>query len=67
MAPADVKVGEPVNVESYRIIQGQRSGMQYDPVTSGGIGGKIEFVPSKSGQFTRNFVQEGGQLFAEIR
>lgn len=67
MSPADVKAGVPVNVESYRIIQAQRAGMQYDPVTGGGIGGKLEFTPSRSGQFTRNFIQEGGQLFAEIK
>jgi hypothetical protein len=66
LEPARVKAGESVAVESYRTIEGRRAGMHYDQA-SGSPGGKVEFTVGKSGMFTRNFVQEGGQLWAEIR
>ena len=62
-----MKAGETVAVETYRVIEGKRPGMHYDPVLSGGNGSKVEFTVGKSGMFTRNFVQEGGQLLAEIK
>lgn len=64
--PADVKAGDPVSAESYRLIQSPRANMTYDPITNGALGSLVGFTPSKSGKFTRNLVEQGGQLFAEI-
>ena len=66
LQPAAVKKGETITVETYRTLSARRSGMHYDQASSGAPGGPIEFVVGKSGNFTRNFVQEGGQLWAEI-
>jgi len=66
LEPADVQAGTPISVTSYRQIQAARAGATLAPITSGGLGSEIKFTPQVSGTFTRNFVKEGGQLFAEI-
>lgn len=65
LQPAQVKSGELVAAQSYRIISGRRAGMNY-VAADGNIGGEVSFTPSGSGKFTRNVVQEGGRLWAEI-
>jgi len=66
LATAKVTGGEPVTAESYRVIQARRSGMTYVQAT-GQPGGQIGFTPEKDGIFTRNTVQEGGILYAEVK
>jgi len=65
LEPADVRGGELVSAETYRLLQSQRPGMSYVPA-EGSLGGVMQFTPSKTGHFTRNLVQAGGQLMAEI-
>jgi hypothetical protein len=67
MKPAAVKEGELLSVQTYRLIGAQRPGMTYAPATSGGLGGEIEFTATKSGMFTRNFIQSESGLAAEIK
>ena len=67
MDPVEVQGGETVSVETYRVIGARRPGMQYFPIESGGVGSAIQFSPGASGMFTRNFVQEGNQLWAEVK
>lgn len=56
-----------MSAQSYRVIDQRRSGMQYQPVSGGALGSEISFTSSTGGLFTRNFLQEGGQLWAEIK
>lgn len=68
LAPVPVNAGDPVSATSYRIISNRRSGMTYDAAT--GVPGPqspISFTPSVNGLFTRNYVQEGNTLWAEIK
>jgi hypothetical protein len=63
--PAAVASNELVSANKYRLIE-RRSGMSYVPVTSGSLGGTLEFKSPSSGKFTWNVIQEGGQLYAEV-
>lgn len=67
MEPAAVKSGELLSVQTYRLIGAKRPGMTYSPASKGSLGGEIEFTATKSGMFTRNFVQDENGLSAEIR
>lgn len=67
MKTAPVGASELVSAGTYRQIAERRPGMTYVQVTSGNLGSVIEFTPTKSGKFTRNVVQEGQALWAEIR
>ncbi|MFH1303777.1 MAG: hypothetical protein ABIK07_22190 [Planctomycetota bacterium] len=67
MEPAAVKAGQLVSAESYRVIESIRPGMVTAPITSGQIGGLVEFTSPVDGVFTRNLVQQNGQLVAEIK
>ena len=67
MEPAAVKAGQLVSAETYRVIESVRPGMKTAPISSGQIGGLIEFTSPVDGMFTRNLVQQGGQLVAEIK
>ena len=64
-APATVGAGEQVSASTYRVIAARRSGLDYVPV-NGAIGGQLSFSSNVKGQFTRNVIQEGGQVLAEI-
>lgn len=66
MEPAAVKANEKVSAETYRIIQARRGGMSYAQVSEGSPPSVLAFTSPKNGTFTRNFVQEGGALWAEI-
>jgi len=66
LQPAKVKAGELVSAESYRVIESRRSGMSYVQA-EGQPGAMIKFTPDRDGYFTRNTVQEGGVLFAEVK
>lgn len=66
LKPVKVGADEMVSPQSYRIIQDRRAGMQY-VAANGSVGGEITFASPVAGMFTRNFVQEGGQLQAEIK
>ena len=66
LQPAQVRAGELVSAESYRVIQARRSGMTYDKA-DGQPGALITFTPSKDGYFTRNTVQEADGLYAEVK
>lgn len=68
LAPVPVNAGEAAQATSYRIIANRRSGMTYDAATgTPGPQSPISFTPSVSGLFTRNYVQEGNTLWAEIK
>jgi hypothetical protein len=67
MEPVAVKAGVLVSAETYRVIESLRSGMVTAPITSGQVGGLVEFTSPVDGMFTRNLVQQGGQLVAEIK
>lgn len=67
MQPAAVKAGQLVSAETYRVIESIRPGMVTAPITSGQVGGLVEFTSPVNGMFTRNLVQQGGQLVAEIK
>jgi len=67
MSAAAVKAGELVSAGTYRQIAERRPGMTYVQVSSGNLGSVVEFTPTISGKFTRNVVQEGQTLWAEIR
>lgn len=64
-APAAIKAGEQVSASTYRVISARRSGLTYVPV-NGSVGGALSFSSSVQGQFTRNVINEGGQVFAEV-
>jgi DNA-binding transcriptional regulator LsrR (DeoR family) len=61
-----VQGGQTVEAASYRVIEGRRPGMTY-VAASGSVGGPLTFTPEQNGTFTRNVLQEGGQLWAEIK
>jgi len=65
LEPAKVKGGELVSASTYRLIQDRRSAMDYVPA-DGSLGSTLNFTPSRSGKFTRNLVQDGQSLLAEI-
>ena len=65
--PIGVKDGEIDSVANYRIIGARRPNMTYMPVTEGAPPGIIGFPCTKTGAFTRNILQEGGRLFAEVK
>ena len=67
MEPAAVQAGQLVSAETYRVIESIRPGMQTAPITSGQLGGLVEFTSPVTGMFTRNLVQQDGQLVAEIK
>jgi hypothetical protein len=62
---ASIGKGEPVSAQSYRVIAERRSGMEYTPA-EGSVGGELKFSAPNGGVFTRNVVQENGQLLVEI-
>jgi hypothetical protein len=64
--PAAIGVKELVSADKYRLIESRRPGMTYVPVTSGDLGGKLEFASPSSGKFTWNVIKEGSTLYAEI-
>lgn len=64
LQPVDVKGGETVKAASYRILS-ERRNLRYVQAT-GVIGGEMTFVPDKDGTFTRNIIQEGESLWAEL-
>lgn len=66
LPPTHVGPGEQVTAGSYRIISAQRPGMQYVPA-SGAAGAALTFASPSGGVFTRNVVNQGGQLLAEIK
>jgi len=65
LKPAGVGANEAVTASSYRIIASKRPGMQYVQA-QGQVGGTLSFRSASAGTFTRNVVQEGGGLWAEI-
>lgn len=65
LAVAPVGAGEQVTASTYRVIKSRRPGLQYVQAT-GTVGGDISFQSPAKGTFTRNVVQEGNQLWAEI-
>lgn len=67
MEPARVGSDEAVSVSTYREIAQRRPGMTYVPTQSGDIGSQITLRSPNGGMFTRNFVREGNQLWAEIK
>jgi len=67
LLPIEVVAGTDYSVKSCRVIAERRSGMHYDPVSSGQPGSDVSFTPTVSGMFTRNFVREEGALWAEIK
>lgn len=70
MKPARVKKGETVDVANYRIIASRRAGMEYMPVVQGGVGLTLTIDLSglsRDGTFTRNVVEEGVALMAEVK
>ncbi len=64
-APAAVTADQQVTASSYRVISARRSGMTYMPA-QGTLGGTLTFSPISGGEFTRNVINEGGQISAEI-
>jgi len=64
--PASVGSGELVSANKYRLIESRRSGMRYVPVSSGALGGTLEFTSPSAGKFTWNVIQEGSAIHAEI-
>lgn len=67
MEPVAVKAGQLSSAETYRVIESVRPGMITAPITSGQVGGLIEFTSPVNGMFTRNLAQQGGQYVAEIK
>jgi hypothetical protein len=61
-----VQGGQTAEAASYRVIAERRPGMSYVQAT-GQVGGPLTFTPESDGMFTRNVVEEGGQLWAEIK
>jgi hypothetical protein len=55
-----------VRAASYRVLRQRRPGMQYVQVSKGAVGSEITFTSAAAGKFTRNVVQEGNQLWAEV-
>jgi hypothetical protein len=64
--PAAIGANELVSANKYRLIESRRSGMNYVPVSKGGLGGTIEFTSASAGKFTWNVIQEGGSILAEV-
>jgi hypothetical protein len=65
LQPGAITLGQNVSADSYRLIAAKRAGMTYAQV-SGTLGSTITFIAPKTGQFTRNLVQVGGAIFAEV-
>lgn len=66
MQPVDIPKGTVSVNGHYRVITNRRDGMTYDLVQQGTPPGELFFTASKAGKFTRNFLSEGGKLYAEI-
>jgi len=62
---APIRGGESVTAGTYRVIKSRRSGMTYVSA-DGQLGSEIKFASPMAGKFTRNVVQEGGALWAEV-
>ncbi len=63
--PAAVNAGETVSASTYKITGQRRGGMIYAPAQR--QGNMISFKSPVRGIFTRNVVQQGNQLLAEIQ
>lgn len=63
MAP--VRAGELISAKTFQQIGGRRPGFFY--VAARMNGGLLMFTATVSGNFTRNVVKEGSQLWAEMR
>lgn len=66
LQPAAVKQGEQVRAASYRVTRSRRPGLSYVAVEKGNVGAEITFTSPANATFTRNVVQEGNQLWAEM-
>lgn len=66
LKPAPVGANEEVSADKYRLIAKRRTGMAYVEA-KGTLGGKLTFASPSAGLFTRNVVQEGSALWAEVK
>lgn len=62
---APIRGGESVTAGTYRVISARRPGMTYVSA-DGQLGSELRFASPMAGKFTRNVVQEGGALWAEV-
>jgi hypothetical protein len=62
---APIRGGESVSAGTYRVIKTRRQGMTYVSA-EGQVGSELKFASPMAGKFTRNVVQEGGALWAEV-
>lgn len=65
MQPTQGKARQLASLQTYRLVEGRRSGMTYAPVTSE-EGGSLVFTMPKDGTVTRNVVVEGNRKYVEI-
>lgn len=63
--PAAVRAGETVNATTYRRVAQRRPGFVYAPAQL--VQNRLLFKSPVNGIFTRNVVQLGNQLLAEIQ
>lgn len=63
--PAAVRAGETVNATTYRRVAQRRPGFVYAPAQL--VQDRLMFKSPVNGIFTRNVVQLGNQLLAEIQ
>lgn len=68
LKPVDLLPNDSVKTQQYRILANKREGMTYVPVT-GAPGEQISFSTGidKKSVFTRNVVDSGGRLEAELK
>lgn len=62
---APIRGGESVTAGTYRVIKSRRPGLTYVSA-EGQIGSDLKFASPMAGKFTRNVVQEGGAVWAEV-